>query len=236
MAWGAPGFVETNTRPASSSAAHNEAEGQEIPVSGWPWSTLSLAQVDPPPVGLLELSTSPASSTAKHRDADAHDTAVRLGGVEEGLAPGTVPVEPELVVSPKVSTVPSKPTATHSAVDVHDTPASGRSVAPPPVQAPSAGSVDVTILPHCARPPKLPQPPAMAPQNDADAQDTSVNGAGHEGFIPDGQGSLTGAGVDVNAGWPLPGFGQATNEPLSIATHNAADEHDTASSANIECS
>jgi hypothetical protein len=130
---GAPGLVDTNTRPASSTATHSDAEGQEIPVSWCPGSTFSLAQLDPPPVGLVELSTSPASVIATHRDADAHDTAVSSPVLEMGVA-----VQPELDVNTS-----SPPTATHSAVDGQDTPESGTSGRAALVQAPPAGSVDV---------------------------------------------------------------------------------------------
>jgi hypothetical protein len=49
-------------------------------------------------------------------------------------------------------------------------------------------------------------------------------------------GALDGSEVDVQAGWPPPGFCQATKDPGSIATHKAADGHDTASRSNRECS
>ena len=78
---GVPGVVVVSTLPIRSTAAQNDAEGQEIPVRPLRPSVLpsmsAVVHVDAAPVGSDELTRSPLPSTARHRAALGHEIAFR---------------------------------------------------------------------------------------------------------------------------------------------------------------
>jgi hypothetical protein len=118
------GLVEVRTFPASSTAAHSDADGHEMSSSvGWaPLVVTSLSirlavQPEGPTPGSVEVTALPAPSTATHSDADGHDT-------DASDWPGSTVAAVHVVAFRglvEVSTRASPSTAAQNRAEGHDT-------------------------------------------------------------------------------------------------------------------
>jgi len=104
--------------PASSTARHNEIDGQASR-DRLKSPTCTCVQAFGPPVGSFEVMTFPAASTATHTDSDGHDTP------EIAFEPSTLTrlhVDATAAGFVDVRTFPASSTATHNDRDGHERP------------------------------------------------------------------------------------------------------------------
>src|SRR6476660_1541962 len=151
-----PPSVDVSALPALSTAAHSDAEGQEMSIGRLEPSTpLMRVQVGETAPGLVDVTTRPIKSTATHsvlgdatQDSPSNWVTGMKGGGSTSLAVHA-PAPPVGFV--EVTTLPPVSPATHSAADTQDMLRRGlvpsTFVTVHVAAAPSPGSVDVRTFP-----------------------------------------------------------------------------------------